>query len=85
MFPCYFQDVAELTEVEATEAVSPQGRKALKILCPSKTRWLILADCLERILAQYDALSAHFTIGYEKERCYMAKLLRDMYKDEKNR
>ena len=56
----------------------------LKLISPCTTRWLVMADCTERILGQFDALSAHFTIVYEKQRCFQAKVLADMYKDERN-
>jgi hypothetical protein len=60
-------------------------KKPLKILSPSNTRWLILSECIERILLQYDALKAHFDVAYQNEHCYGAKSLREMFKDERNR
>ena len=60
------------------------AQTCLKLISPCTTRWLVMADCTERVLGQYDALSAHFTIAYEKQRCFQAKVLADMYKDERN-
>ena len=57
----------------------------LKLISPSDTRWLVIADCLERILGQYDALGSHFLIAYQKEKCYEAKTLHSMFNDEQNR
>ena len=65
---------------DLTDAARP-----LKLISPSETRWLVIADCLERILGQYDSLSAHFLIAYQKERCFEAKQLHSMFKDEQNR
>ena len=47
-------------------------------------RWLVLSDCVERLLLQYDALKAHFEVAHLKERCYTAKSLSEMFKDERN-
>lgn len=40
--------------------------KTLRLISPSTTRWLVLADCIERLLPQYDALSAHFQVAGRK-------------------
>ena len=57
----------------------------LKLISPSETRWLVIADCIERILGQYDALKAHFDIAYQREKCYEAGTLKNMFEDERNR
>ncbi len=59
--------------------------KPLKLISPSETRWLVVADCVERILLQYDALMAHFSVAYQVERCYEAGVLHKMFEDEQNR
>ena len=88
-----YREVAELVGfsncLEVEEEGEPGGltdeARPLKLISPSETRWLVIADCLERILSQYDALSAHFLIAYQKERCFEAKQLHSMFKDEQNR
>ena len=69
--------------VEASDE-SSTTRKPLKIISPCNTRWLVLSDCIERILLQYEALQAHFEVAYQAERCFAAKTLADMFKDPKN-
>lgn len=54
----------------------------LKILSPSGTRWLVIADCIERILYQYDALKEHHLSVSEKT--YSVRLLKEMYLHERN-
>ena len=69
----------------STEEDADANEKHLpKLLSPSDTRWLVLADCVEKILAQFSALKAHFNIAYTREKCYQAKVLFEMYSDEKN-
>ncbi len=62
--------------------VSP---RALKLLSPGRTRWLVLACCVERILSQYDALAAHFAIAADRERSFDARQLSSMYQREDTR
>jgi hypothetical protein len=74
-------------EEETTEEESEEKNQELnppKLISPSDTRWLVLADCVEKILGQYDALKAHFQIVYTKEKCFQAKTLNEMFCDEKN-
>merc|ERR1712062_409841 len=42
------------------EAQPKKVKKPLKLLSISNTRWLVVADCAQRILTQYDALTAMF-------------------------
>jgi len=51
----------------------------------SATRWLSQSQCVERILSQYDILKIHFRNVAEKERCYQARELSQMYNDDKHR
>lgn len=60
-----------------------EKNEPLKILSPSATRWLAIADCIERILAQYDVLKKHFASVPDK--AYSVRLLKEMYHDERNR
>uniref|UniRef100_H3ANY7 HAT C-terminal dimerisation domain-containing protein n=1 Tax=Latimeria chalumnae TaxID=7897 RepID=H3ANY7_LATCH len=53
------------------------GHAPLKLISPSCTRWLVMADCVERILYQFDKAAS-------VEHCYSARLLAEMYKDETN-
>ena len=74
------------SEEEATEnsAENDQETNPPRLISPSDTRWLVLADRIEKILGQYDALKAHFQIAYTKEKCFQAKTLSEMFSDEKN-
>ncbi len=74
----------ELELEEDTEELQKK-RKVLKLLSLSDTRWLVISDCIERVLSQYDALKCHFQVAYEKERCHQAKILHEMFSDETNR
>uniref|UniRef100_H3ADB6 DUF4371 domain-containing protein n=1 Tax=Latimeria chalumnae TaxID=7897 RepID=H3ADB6_LATCH len=51
------------------------GNSPLKMISPSCTRWLVMADCVEQILEQFDALKLHFST---------AALLNETYSDETN-
>lgn len=53
-----------------------------KLLSLSQTRWLAIADCIERILAQYQALQEFFEKA--EQRSYNVRILREMYRDRKN-
>ncbi|KAJ1174106.1 hypothetical protein NDU88_005929 [Pleurodeles waltl] len=43
-----------------------------------------MADCVERLLEQYDALSLHFSTASSVEHCYVARMLQEMYHEETN-
>jgi len=47
------------------EELANERSKPLKLISPSETHWLVVADCVERILSQYDALLAHFSVAYQ--------------------
>ncbi len=82
------QAYRQLVELIGTESLADEEEdscaKPLKLMSLSTTRWLIIADCVERILQQYDALKTHFSIAGEKERCYDAKHLAMMYHNKDN-
>lgn len=60
------------------------GGCPLKLISPSCTRWLVMADCINRIVDQKDALTLHFNMASSTEHCYTARLLKEMYNDKTN-
>lgn len=60
------------------------GGCPLKLISPSCTRWLVMADCIDRIVDQKDALTLHFNMASSTEHCYTARLLKEMYNDKSN-
>lgn len=84
-YPDDDEDGEEQFEESEGKGTVKARTQPLKIISPSLTRWLVHADCIDRILQQYDALSTHFEKAYQNERSYMAKQLRDMYQDDGNR
>ncbi|XP_078521674.1 uncharacterized protein LOC144828067 [Lissotriton helveticus] len=60
------------------------GGMPLKLISPCETRWLVMADCVDRLLEQYDALKLHFCTASYVEHCYAARMLQEMYQDEIN-
>lgn len=87
-----YREIAALVGFSNTPDESDEGdnqenpmKTPCKLVSPSQTRWLAIHDCIEKILGQYDALKAHFEMAYQKERCYEAKILAEMYKDPQNR
>ncbi len=58
----------------------------MKLISPSLlfTRWLVMADCIDRIVDQKAALTLHFNIASSSEHCYTARLLKEMYDDKTN-
>lgn len=64
-------------------SVAQEGAEPLKLISPSGTWWLAIADCIEHILSQYQPLKTHFSNVSEK--AYAVRLLKEMYLDERNR
>ena len=60
------------------------GLCPLKLLSPCTTRWLGVADSIDRVLQQKDALKLHFGVTAGAEHCYTARLLSEMYSDQAN-
>ncbi len=62
------------------------GGCPLKLISPSLliTRWLVMADCIDRIVDQKDALTLQFNIASSSEHCYTARLLKEMNDDKTN-
>ena len=50
----------------------------------SATRWLARLEAINVIIDQWDALKLHFQLAASTERCHIAKVLRDAYKDPHN-
>lgn len=61
------------------------GNSPLKIVAPSSSRWLSRYTAVCRVDEQYLELTTHFRIAKEKERCYTARTLHEMYSDKRNR
>lgn len=61
------------------------AKQPKKIAKLSGTRWLARFEAIKTILNQWDALKLHFKFAVEKERCYTAEQLYEMYNDEDNR
>ncbi len=83
-----YRQLVDLIGAEALEDRDDEGEescaKTLKLVSMSTTRWLVVADSIERILSQYEALKTHFSLAGERERCYDAKHLANMYKNPEN-
>lgn len=56
----------------------------LKITKICDTRWLSIYTAVERIVSQWEALCKHFERAKSDEKCYLAGILHEMYKNEKN-
>jgi hypothetical protein len=54
----------------------------------SPTRWLARYNCinviLEYFLKHFEELKLHFNYVVNKEKCYMARMLQDMFNDSSN-
>ncbi|XP_040071298.1 uncharacterized protein LOC120843889 [Ixodes scapularis] len=48
------------------------------------TRWLSIAGALRAILDQWTELKTHFDVAKTTERCYLAKMLFEMFSNEQN-
>lgn len=60
------------------------GNEPLKIVQASNTRWLSIEVAVSRIIAQWYELKLHFEVSRSKEKCYLAEMLFNMYKDEQD-
>ncbi|CAN8020669.1 unnamed protein product [Ixodes persulcatus] len=56
----------------------------LKLVGMSSTRWFSVTAAVSQVLEQWNELKLHFEIAESVERCYTARLLHGMFKDEKN-
>jgi hypothetical protein len=61
-----------------------EGENPLKITQSCATRWLSIETAVSRIFNQWLELKTHFGIAREKEKCYTAQILYDMYNDDSN-
>ncbi|KMQ85738.1 zinc finger protein [Lasius niger] len=64
-----------------------EGKTPKKIVRFSNTRWLVKLQAVDAILDQWDALKLHFNIITQsnKERCYTALQLHEMYSTPENK
>ena len=76
---------ARQTAYQQIFAAINNGATPLKIIAPSGTRWLSMYQCVNRILTQWDELKLHFQVAKNRERCYNAELLYQMYNDPVNK
>jgi len=60
------------------------GLHPLKILQIAATRWLSIANAVQRILQQWLELKTHFQLKRTSDKCYTAELLYNMYTDVRN-
>ena len=51
----------------------------------AETRWLARLEAMNVILDQWDALQLHFEMAASSERCHMARMLNNVYKDPQNK
>ncbi|XP_068229521.1 E3 SUMO-protein ligase KIAA1586-like [Palaemon carinicauda] len=61
-----------------------ENHDPLKIVQSCQTRWLSIATAVERIHDQWLELKTHFDIVRNKEKCFMAQMLYEMYNDGQN-
>ncbi|XP_077279781.1 uncharacterized protein LOC143907119, partial [Temnothorax americanus] len=61
-----------------------EDKKPLKIDKLSGTRWLARCEAITKIIDQWDALKLHFNIVKDKERCYTADQLYNMFNTQSN-
>ncbi|XP_068245583.1 zinc finger protein 862-like [Palaemon carinicauda] len=61
-----------------------ENHDPLKIVQSCHTRWLSIATAVERIHDQWLELKTHFDIVRNKEKCFMAQMLYEMYNDGQN-
>lgn len=72
-------------EYEKIYATINCGEKPLKILKKCATRWLSIEPAVQRILHQWDELKLFFEIAKNKNNCYTAEMLFNMYNDPRNK
>lgn len=68
-------------DYKAMYAAINVGEELLKIMQKTKTRWLPIASCVERIMQKYDELKEHFRKAAATERCLIAEDLFGKYGD----
>jgi hypothetical protein len=81
-----FSNLGEEDDDFDAPAMEQAGEKRpLKLISPSQTRWLVMADCNERVLSQYDALGAMFEMASVKMKDKTVRDLAHLFKDPANR
>ncbi|XP_040062737.1 uncharacterized protein LOC115318742 [Ixodes scapularis] len=68
----------------AIYAAINSGDAPRKLVGLSATRWFWIADALKLIVDQWLELKTHFELAKCQERCYSAKVLSEIYRDEQN-
>jgi len=58
------QGAAAMPEGDLPGVAAGARKKLLKLLPMFLTRWLIISECVERVLSQYEVLGCHFNIAY---------------------
>lgn len=61
------------------------AQKYRQMIQLSRTRWLAFYDVVKRLLEQWVELKTHFRIACDAEKCYTARIIRDMLDDDCNR
>ena len=62
-----------------------ESGKSVKVPGMAETRWLARLEAMNVILDQWEALQLHFEMAASTERCHMARMLNDAYKDPQNK
>lgn len=70
------------TAYQQVYALLNDGAKGRGMVQLAATRWLSRYGAVETVLSSYLELSSHFERASLTERCYAARVLNDMYKDE---
>ncbi|CAN7938455.1 unnamed protein product [Ixodes hexagonus] len=73
----------QATRAVPIDLLCDQRENLLRLVGMSNTRWLSVAAAVSRVLEQWSELKLHFEIAQSVERCYTARLLYDMFQDEK--
>lgn len=61
------------------------AQKFRQMIQLSRTRWLAFYNVVKRLLEQWMELKIHFRIACDAEKCYTARMIRDMLEDDCNR
>ena len=72
-------------DYQALYATLCDGEKAKKIGRFAETRWLSRSEVVKKILDQWDALTLHFQVSRNSERCFTAEQLYSMFSNPINK
>ncbi|KAK3892466.1 hypothetical protein Pcinc_003699 [Petrolisthes cinctipes] len=62
-----------------------EGNTPVKVPGLAETRWLAKLEAMTVIIDQWDALKLHFEMAATSERCHVARLLYDAYRNPENK